>query len=149
MLQEQSPPFNPVDNTETIIPWTHYLSRSSTEPIRQRDPKCSPLVFQKKTLCSRAGSWWNSSSKRNKGRGKSVIEDRGKKGHCHWPSSMPHGEDPTYPFPDFFWVTRYGTLILQCKDYASLSCTASAWGIKKWKIKDVMKDGHIFSLCLL
>ncbi len=136
MLQEQSSPFNPFVNIETIIPSTHYLSRSSLcskqhWAYKATRPQMFSLSVSEKSLCSRAGAWWNSSSKRNKGRGKSVIEDRGKKGHCHWPSSMPHGEDPTYPFPDFFWVNRYGTPILQCKDYVTLSCAASAWGIKK------------------
>lgn len=149
MLQEQSPPFNPVDNTETIIPWTHYLSRSSTEPIRPRDPKCSPLAFQKNPCVAEQGRDGTAHQREIEGEGSLLLRTEGRRGIVIDPPPCPTVRIPHIHFQTFFWVTRYGTLILQCKDYASLSCTASAWGIKKWKIKDVMKDGQIFSLRLL
>lgn len=80
MLKEQSPPFNPVDNIETIIPWTHYLSRSSLCSNQHWAPKATRPQMFSLSISEKAGTLWNSSSKRNKGRGKSVIEDRGKKG---------------------------------------------------------------------
>lgn len=47
------------------------------------------------------------------------------------PLPCPTVRMPRIHLQTFFWVTRYGTPILQCKDYVTLPRTDSAWGIKK------------------
>lgn len=47
------------------------------------------------------------------------------------PLPCPTVRMPRIHLQTFFWVTRYGTPILQCKDYVTLPHTDTAWGIKK------------------
>lgn len=104
MLQEQSPPFNPFVNIETIIPSTHYLSRSSlcSKPIKPRDYKCSASAFQESPCVAEQGRDGTARQREIKGEGSVLLRTEGRRGIVIDPPPCPTVRIPHIHFQTFF-----------------------------------------------
>lgn len=104
----------------------HPLStRTSADPINSRDPKCSISAFQKSPSEAQQGSDGAARQSEVKAEGILLLRTKERKAIVIDPLPCPMVRMPHIHLQTFFWVTRYGTPILQCKDYVTLPCTGN------------------------